>query len=241
MPKVKKNIPSPSPSPASRRGKSVRLPSAFIEEGTNVPLVVGLTGGIGAGKSTVSAMLKEQGIPVSDADEIVHRALEVGGKGYSRVKKLFGPSVQHEDGRLNRAAMAQRVFINPRLRKKLEAILHPIVEREFKRRIAAHRQGLLVLEVPLLFETGLDRLADRTVLVWAPKKVCLDRLASSGRLTRTQALRRMAAQMPLSEKRRRAHLLLDNSGSRPALRRAFDRLFVGVGGPPLVYKNVTTS
>ena len=215
--------------------------SSIREKGMNVPLVVGLTGGIGAGKSTVSAMLKERGIPVSDADEIVHRALDVGGQGYSRVSKLFGPSVRQVDGQLDRAAIAQRVFVNPRLRKKLEAILHPLVEREFKRRIAAHRQGLLVLEVPLLFETGLDRLVDRTVLVWAPKKVCLDRLASSGRLTRSQALRRMAAQMPLSEKRRRAHFLLDNSGSRAALRRAFARLFIGTGAPPLVYKNVTTS
>lgn len=205
------------------------------------PLVVGLTGGIGAGKSTVATLLRERGVPVLDADAIVHQALGIGGKGYAPTLKLFGPSVRREDGQLDRAALASRVFHSPARRKKLEKILHPIVEQEFKRRIATHRRGILVLEVPLLFETGMDRLVDRTVLVWAPKKVCLARLVASGRLTRTQALQRMAAQMPLSDKRRRAHFLLDNRRTQATLRHGVDQLFGGKGGAPLVYKNVTTS
>ncbi|MBK8575692.1 MAG: dephospho-CoA kinase [Elusimicrobia bacterium] len=207
------------------------------------PLVVGLTGGIGSGKSTVAAWLKKRGVPVLDADAVVHRALQVGGRGYKATFKLFGPSVRRKDGSLDRAVMASLVFERPSLRKKLEGILHPIVEREFRRRISAHRRGLLVLEVPLLFETGMDRWVDRTVLVWAPKKFCLSRLVASGRLTRAQAMARMAAQMALSEKRRRAHFLLFNNVTRATLLRNVRHLFAGPGGAtlPLVYKNVTTS
>lgn len=189
----------------------------------------------------MATLLRERGVPVLDADAIVHRALGIGGKGYAPTLKLFGPSVRREDGQLDRAALASRVFHSPARRKKLEKILHPIVEQEFKRRIATHRRGILVLEVPLLFETGMDRLVDRTILVWAPKKVCLARLVASGRLTRTQALQRMAAQMPLSDKRRRAHFLLDNRRTQATLRHGVDQLFGGKGGAPLVYKNVTTS
>lgn len=213
-------------------------------KGTNIPLpplVVGLTGGIGAGKSTVAEMLKEEGFPVVDADVLARRALDVGGKGYAATLKLFGPSIRRKEGGLDRAEMARRIFKNPSLRKKLEAILHPLVEREFKRRIAAHRRGILVLEVPLLFETGMDRLVDRTVLVWAPKSVRLARLVASGRLTRSQAIQRMAAQMSPTEKRRRSHFLLNNSGTPATLRRAFLGLFGAQAGLPLVYKTVTTS
>lgn len=213
------------------------------QKGTFPPLVVGLTGGIGSGKSTVAKLLRERGVPVLDADVIVHAALSPGGKGFSRTLKLFGPSVQKEDGSLNRSALAQRVFERPSLRKKLERILHPLVEHSFRRRIAAHRRGLLVFEVPLLFETGMDRLVDRTVLVFAPQKTCLARLAASGRLTRAQALRRMKAQMPLGEKRRRAHFLLDNRRNFGALKKSVSRLFDPPpgGGLPAVYKNVTIS
>jgi dephospho-CoA kinase len=207
------------------------------------PLVVGLTGGIGAGKSTVAAMLAEQGIPVADADAIVHRALAVGGKGYAPTLKLLGPSLRQKEGTLDRAAMARLIFENPPLRKKLEKILHPLVEREMKKRIAAHRSGMLVLEIPLLFETGMDRWVDRTVLVWAPQKACLARLVSSGRLTRSQALRRMAVQMSPAEKRRRSHFLLDNSRGPRSLQKNVSNLFGSPpnGSLPLVYKNVTTS
>ena len=162
-------------------------------------------------------MLKKKGVTVVDADVLVHGALVEVGKGYAPVLKLFGPSIRRDDGQLDRAVMARHVFDNPLLRKKLEAILHPLVEQEFKRRIAAHRRGILVLEVPLLFESGMDRIVDRTVLVWAPKNKCLSRLVSSGRLTRSQALWRMAAQMPPIEKRRRAHFLLKNSRTQATL------------------------
>jgi dephospho-CoA kinase len=238
--------PTKSSVPSGRRRSRVPPTSSQSDARANkmLRLVVGLTGGIGSGKSTVAALLKKKGVAVIDADEIVHRALREGGPGYDPVLKLFGPSVARPDGTIDRSVMAGLVFERPRLRKQLERILHPIVEREFRRRIAAHRRGLLVLEVPLLFETGMDRLVDRAVLVWAPKKVCLSRLVASGRLTRSQALRRMAAQMRPSEKRRRAHFLLNNNLTTFALRRVVSEIF----GPPekgrplpLVYRKVTSS
>lgn len=202
-----------------RRGK----PLALLRRG-KPPCVVGLTGGMGAGKSTVSAYLRDRAIPVVDADQIVHRALAKGGAAYRRVVRLFGQSCVGPDGELNRGVLAQAVFSNRRLRKQLESILHPLVFKEIKRRVAAHRRGLLVLDVPLLFETGLDRWVDHTVTVWAPRSVCLARMTASKRWTRPDAVRRLKAQMSPREKRRRSDFLLDNSGSRRDLYRQIDRL-----------------
>lgn len=169
---------------------------------------------MGAGKSTVSAYLRTRGVPVVDADQIVHRALAKGGAAYQPVVRLFSRSCVGPSGELDRAVLAKAVFSNSRLRKQLESILHPLVNKEIKRRMGAHRRGLLVLDVPLLFETGLDRWVNQTVAVWAPRKVCLARLTASKRWTRAEALRRMAAQMSPREKCRRSDSVLDNSGSR---------------------------
>ncbi len=183
--------------------------------------IIGLTGGVGSGKSTVLHLLKARGIATADADEIVRRALEPGGDGFGPVRRLFGPSIQTPDGRLDKGAIARRVFRDPALRRRLERILHPIVRKTFVDRIARHRRGLLVLDVPLLFETGMDRLVDRTVVVWAPRSARLARLAERG-MPPAEARRRMAAQMPLREKARLADDVLDNGGTRAALRRALD-------------------
>lgn len=201
-----------------RRGKPLALPRKG-----KPPCVVGLTGGMGAGKSTVSAYLRNQAIPVVDADQIVHRALAKGGAAYRRVVRLFGQSCVGPNGELNRGALAQAVFSNRRLRKQLESILHPLVFKEIKRRVAAHRRGLLVLDVPLLFETGLDRWVDHTVTVWAPRSLCLARLAAAKQWSKADVARRLKAQMPPWEKVRRSDRVLDNRGSRRALYRQIDR------------------
>lgn len=193
-------------------------------------IVVGLTGGMGAGKSTVSAYLRSRGVPVVDADHIVHRALAKGGAAYRPVVRLFGQSCVGPSGELDRAVLAQAVFSNGRLRKHLESILHPLVFKEIKRRMGAHRRGLLVLDVPLLFETGLDRWVDHTVTVWAPRSVCLARMTASKRWTRPDAVRRLKAQMSPREKRRRSNVLLNNSGSRRDLYRQIDQWLAGLFG-----------
>jgi dephospho-CoA kinase len=178
--------------------------------------VVGLTGGIGSGKSAALKELARLGCATADADAIVHRALARGGAGTAPVRRAFGRGVIGPGGAADRAALARRVFRDAAARKKLESILHPLVRKELHRRIA-RANGVLVLDIPLLFEVGWERLVDEVAVIWAPRQVRLRRLA--GRMTRGDALRRMRAQIPLDEKRRRAHSVVDNSGRPASLRR----------------------
>lgn len=173
-------------------------------------LVIGLTGGLGSGKSTVLAMFRRFGARTMDADAIVHGALAPGGSAYRRVLKLFGPSIRSSDGTLDRRKVAGLVFRRPALRRALEGILHPLVVREMRKASSRLRRGVLVLDIPLLFEAGLAGLADRVVVVWAPRETRLRRL--KGRISRADALRRMKAQSPLEWKRRRADHVVDNGG-----------------------------
>ena len=177
--------------------------------------VVGLTGGVGSGKSTAAAAFRARRIPVVDADQIVRRALGPRGAARSRVARLFGPGVVRGSG-LDRKKIAAAVFSNPSLRRRLEGILHPLVAREIRRAIA-RRPALLVLDVPLLFESGLDRLADATLVIGAPWALRRRRLVRGGRMTASDARRRDAAQMPLAAKKRRADFVIDNRGSRADL------------------------
>lgn len=176
--------------------------------------VVGLTGGIGSGKSTVLALIRRTGVPVADADRLAREALAPRGAVYRPVLKLFGSGVRKADGTLDRAAMAVRVFRNPRLRKRLETLLHPLVRRAIFQRVRRLRRGVFVADVPLLFEAGWRRSFDETVVVWCPRAERLRRLLRGGRFSRAEALRRMRAQMPLERKRRLADAIIDNGGSR---------------------------
>lgn len=180
--------------------------------------VIGLTGGLGSGKSTVLAMLRRLGAKTEDADRIVHEALAPDGAAYRRVLRLFGPSVLCSDRSLDRARIADQVFRNARLRKSLEKILHPIVIRRLRKAVRGHREGILVMDVPLLFETGLDRLADETVVVWAPLDMRLRRMRRRG-WSRAEVLRRVRAQISLGEKRRRSDIVINNGGTKERTRR----------------------
>lgn len=181
------------------------------------PPAIGLTGGLGAGKSTVASLLRRRGITVLDADAVVREALEPGGAAHARVVRLLGPGIMAAGGRLDRRTIAARIFRDRALRRKLENILHPIVGQFFRREAAARRRGPLVLDVPLLFESGLDRRVDKTVVVWAPWSTRLRRLVRSGRLSAPDARLREKAQMPLAQKRRRANFVINNSGSLNSL------------------------
>jgi len=185
--------------------------------------VWGLTGSLGAGKSTVLDLLRARGAAVVSADAVVRDALENDAGVRRRVIRLLGSTVATPSGGLDRARVAAIVFKDPKARAALEKSVHPLVRRVFLRRRRAHRRGWLVFEVPLLFETGFDRLVDRTVTVWAPKPVVFSRLIKSGRLTRAEAERRWRAQMPPSEKRRRADCVLANGGTPARLRANVDR------------------
>lgn len=177
--------------------------------------LVGLTGGVGSGKSTVADMLRRLGADVVDADEATHAVYEPGTPGFDAVVREFGERYVR-DGRIDRARLGELVFSDPDARRRLNDIVHPLVRDWMAQRTAeAVERGaeVVVQDVPLLFENSLERLFSSVILVYAPKEVQIERLVSGRGLTPSRAREMIAAQMPIEEKRGRAHHVINNSGS----------------------------
>lgn len=188
---------------------------------------VALTGNVASGKSAVAARWAEAGIPVVSADLLARESVAPGMPALQRIREHFGDGVMSADGTLDRAALRARVFGDDAARKALEEILHPDVWARRDRWMRARRaEGapLVVAEIPLLFETGREADFDLVVLVDAPVAVRIARLVGERGLAEEEALRIMASQGDALEKRRRAHLVIDNGGSMEALLGAADRL-----------------
>ena len=201
--------------------------------------VVGLTGGIGTGKSTVSRLLAELGAVVIDADAIVHELQAPGSPVLAEIAGALGADVLDATGALDRACVAERVFRDPAQRQRLNAIMHPRVGAEMARRSEAARRAavpLIVMDIPLLFETRpRDRAAarggaDATVLVYAPRAVQIERTVARDGCTREQAEQRIAAQLPIDEKRALADHVIDNGGALIDTERQVRELFVALCG-----------
>ncbi len=185
--------------------------------------VIGLSGGIGSGKSTVDAMLEKLGAVLIDADSIVHEVQAPGSPVLSEIAAAFGSGVIDADGALDRAALGDVIFRDPEAREKLGSIVHPPVIGEMVRRLYEARQAgekLVVLDIPLLFEgkkTGTGAAAvirfDATVAVWAPEELQIERQISRNGYDREEAERRVRAQLSLDEKCDMADHVIDNSGS----------------------------
>lgn len=172
------------------------------------PLVLGLTGSVGMGKSTVARMLTRQGVPVFDADKAVHGLLARGGAGVDKVAWAFPLSLKR--GAIDRRLLGYEVFGAPAKRKKLERILHPLVKTAQDAFIQKHRRAKIVaLEIPLLFETGWDKACDVTLCVTAPREIQKTRVMSRAGMTTAKFRAILKAQMPDAEKRRRATFVLD--------------------------------
>lgn len=179
-------------------------------------LVVGLTGGIASGKSTVSRMFEDAGVPVICADELAREAVKPGSAGLREIARVFGSDVIAGDGNLDRVAMARLVFEDPGRRKILEGIIHPRVAEEKIRRLKEYEQQghkLAIVDVPLLYESGWEDAFDLVVAVYVPEGVQVDRLARRDGLSPEEIRSRIAAQMPVEEKRARAARVVDNSGT----------------------------
>lgn len=189
---------------------------------------VGLTGNIASGKSTVARVWRRLGAPVIDADVLARRAVEPGSEGLRRIVETFGPGVLDETGRLDRAALRDIVFRDPEARAKLEAIVHPEVgrlRREEEARLEAAGENIVVHDIPLLFEAGLEEEFDAIVLVDASERVRLERLVRERGLAEDEARRMIGAQMPSSEKRRRADYVIENEGTLEDLERAAEEVW----------------
>lgn len=179
-------------------------------------LIVGLTGNIGSGKSTVARLLVERGVPVIDADLLAREATAPGSPALATIIARWGPRVRARDGSLDRAALRHIVFADPADRAALDAIVHPAVDSHRRALLAVARargDRVQVCDIPLLFEAGLERQVDVIVLVDAPRAVRLERLVRDRGLTSEEATAMIDAQMPSHEKRGRSDYVIDNNGT----------------------------
>ena len=186
-------------------------------------IVLGLTGSIGMGKSTVAKMFAEEGVPVFDADAAVHRLQGPEGALVDKIEALF-PGTTGAEG-VNRGALAERVLGEPEALRRLEALIHPAVARERETFLAEHAaEPLVVLDIPLLFEAGGWEQVDRIAVVSAPAEVQRERVLARPGMTPEKFERILARQLPDSEKRARADFVIDTSGPLEDTRRAVRRI-----------------
>ena len=179
-------------------------------------LILGLTGGIACGKSTVSGMLRELGAVIVDGDELSRELTGPDGAALPAIRLAFGETVFSEDGSLNRGALGERIFSSEAERQRLDGIMQPLLRELILRRIReveAVGAEVCVLDMPLLYEKNLDRLCHRVWCVWLPEEEQLRRLMLRNGLSRQQALERVASQLSPEEKARRADDIIDNSGT----------------------------
>ncbi len=190
-------------------------------------LRVGLTGGIGCGKSTVAAMLREQGFLVLDADALAHHLTEPGQPAHEEIVREFGDGICDPRGKIDRARLAAVVFADHAKLARLNRIVHPRVIETLDRQLAeweqTHPRGVAVVEAALLVEAGAHKRLDRLVVVWCRPEQQMERLLARG-MSAEEAQRRIAAQMPLEEKRRLADFQIDCSETIEDTRRQVERL-----------------
>lgn len=179
-------------------------------------LVIGLTGGIACGKSTLSNALGEIGVPIIDADAVSRKLTAPGGAALPEIRRVFGEGLFDEQGFLDRKALADIIFIAPDKRLTLNGIIHPLVEAEMERQTNAYRDHNIpaaVWDVPLLFEAGMNRHCDVTWCAYIPQRMQVDRLRQRDGLTHRQAMARIKSQMPLRDKCRLADAVIDTRGT----------------------------
>lgn len=178
--------------------------------------IIGLTGSIACGKSNVSDTLRQLGAAIIDGDLLSREVTAPGGPALPALRETFGEGVFHPDGTLNRRALGAVVFGDEAARARLNGIIHPMVKELTRQRIEeARRSGaaLCVLDMPLLFETGMEGLCDRVWCVWLPREIQLQRLMARDSFTAEEAEARLRSQLSADEKAARADVVIDTSGS----------------------------
>jgi dephospho-CoA kinase len=194
-------------------------------------LLVGLTGNIGSGKSTVAQLLSERGATIIDADVLARRAVEIGTPGFKGIVERWGTSILAADGGIDRGALRRIVFSEPAQLEQLNTIVHPEVERMRASLVVQARDRgdrLVVCDIPLLFERRMTDDFDRIVLVDAPRAVRLDRLVRERGLRETEAMEMIVAQMPAELKRARADFVIDNDGTLTSLDEAVTEVWLAL-------------
>mgnify|MGYP000959519691 FL=1 len=191
--------------------------------------IIGLTGGIACGKSTVSRALCALGAAIIDADALAHELSQPGQPIFNAYMERFGREIVTAGGTLDRAAIAARVFADPAVRAEVDAIAHPLIRKAAEERLRAARaqdKTAAVLDVPLLFEAGWDALADEVWVVALPAEEQLARLLARDKsMSEGEARARISAQMSLAEKCARADIVIDNSGTVEETRECIEQLW----------------
>ena len=176
--------------------------------------IIGITGGIASGKSTVTEFLRQQGYKVIDADQVVHELQEPGERLHQALLSAFGSATLQEDGRLDRPKLGAMIFGNPKLLAQSSQIQNQIIREELARRrdLLAETEAVFFMDIPLLFELDYEAWFDQIWLVDVTEETQLSRLMSRNALSQEEAEKRIAAQLSLKEKRNRVNLIIDNNG-----------------------------
>lgn len=180
-------------------------------------LIIGLTGSIATGKSTVANMFRELDIPVIDADILAREVVEPGETAYKKVVQSFGEDILLEDQTLNRKRLGEIVFSDEVKRKQLNNIVHPAIRKrmiEKRDHFITAGNRCIVLDIPLLFESKLEHFADKTLVVYVNQEIQLQRLMKRNEFTEEEAMQRILSQMPVEEKAARADRTINNNGSK---------------------------
>lgn len=208
-------------SPA-KTGQAIRHP--LKRAAGKKKFILAVTGSFGSGKSTVAGFLRSSGVKVIDADKIAHALFEPGKGAYRKVVRVFGRRVIGPSGQIDRKALAAAVFSDQKALKQLNRITHPEILRAIAAVIKRTPQRAVVLEAPLLFEAGLRPEVDAVIVVKASRKEIIKRIAKQRSLDRSEVFRRLASQLPLSYKVRRADFVIDNSGPLGKTKRRVKRI-----------------
>lgn len=194
---------------------------------------IGLTGGIATGKSTVSALLVSKGALLVDADVIAREVMLPGHPVLAAVAGHFGQAVLLADGTLDRKKLGDIVFRNPSQRQALNDITHPAIRREIREQMESlerdYPDRLVVVDIPLLFESGLEHMFERVMLVYAPRNIQQERLMERNQLNQDEASARIGSQMDIEEKKLKADIVIDNSGNAEQTRRQIDEFWLQSG------------
>ncbi|MDQ7115049.1 dephospho-CoA kinase [Staphylococcus simulans] len=193
--------------------------------------VIGLTGGIGTGKSTVSELLAVHGFKIVDADIAAREAVEKGSEGLEQVRQVFGDEAIDENGEMNRKYVGEIVFNDDKMREKLNQIIHPIVRDLMERQKEAYlKEGFnVIMDIPLLFENNLQDTVDETWLVYASESIQVERLMERNDLTQEEAKARVYSQISIDKKRRMADHVIDNRGTLLELKQNLEALLMEEG------------
>jgi dephospho-CoA kinase len=199
------------------------------ESNPTAKLVVGLTGNIGTGKSTVMAILAELGAAGIDADKVAHQVMLPGEPAYAQIVAEFGPELAPNGGPIDRARLGQIVFSDPAALARLEAIVHPAVAQRIQQVVADAQAPVVVIEAIKLLEAGLSvQLCDTVWVVTTPRAVQIQRLMATRGLSEAEAILRIDAQPPQEEKIARADVVIDNSGSLDDVRRQVENAWLSI-------------